>query len=90
MSRLTASLGGLEEAIVALERSVAQEARRGDMAAELALMRLDRQRLADDLEAALRRAQSLDRARKLAEERIEKATGAIRAVLAGSREVEGR
>ena len=79
LKRLRAALDLLE---AAMERRARQDGARGDAQEELALMQDDRARLAVELDGALDRNRGLLAANIEASRRVEKASAAIRAVLA--------
>ncbi len=82
------SLASLETAIAQLEAAVSRRNTRDDILknndAELALMRMDRSRLAVDLDAALARGNALDCARADVSNRLERAISTIRDTLGGA------
>ncbi len=78
LKRLSAALDQLE---VAAERRARDDANRGDLTEELAIMQDDRSRLAVELDAALARAKGLESANQGVSDRLEKAAATIRAVL---------
>ena len=83
---LSAAIASLGSAVGALEAATARRASRneqaGDMETELNLMREDRAKLAEELDAALARGNVLDTARNDVSARLEKAIVTIRAILA--------
>ncbi|WP_342360722.1 DUF4164 family protein [Terrarubrum flagellatum] len=78
LARLAAALDGLET-VVGLR--IAHDGARPDVEAELGVMKEDRARLAQDLDASLARGRRLDAALVESGERIDRAMGEIRAVL---------
>jgi predicted nucleic acid-binding Zn-ribbon protein len=80
-----AALGRLAGAMDDLEAAVHRQAQRGrrvtDLAQELALMRADRQKLAERLDEMTARAQAQEQASRQVSERVERAIGAIRSVV---------
>ncbi len=82
---LDAALHALESAVTQLEAAHARRKHRdaqvGDVEAELQLMRSDRSRLADELDAAVARGNALDAARTDVANRLERAIHTIRNTL---------
>jgi Domain of unknown function (DUF4164) len=81
-SPLAAAVEDLSRAIEALEKASLRNASRADLSAELAVMRLDRNKLAEALDAALARVKALEAARVTSGEKLDSAITAIRGVLA--------
>jgi capsule polysaccharide export protein KpsE/RkpR len=77
--RLRASLDGLEAAISRHNERAMEQA---DQAAEFSALQDDRSRLAQQLYAAMTRLRALENANGEAERRIERASAAVRAVIA--------
>jgi hypothetical protein len=78
LKQLAAALDHLE---AAAERRAAGDATRADREEELAIIQKDRSRLAVELDGALARGSSLDRANQEAGRRLARAEASIRAVL---------
>jgi hypothetical protein len=85
---IAAALDELSRAIDRMERASVRQASKADLTTEMALIRADRQKLAEALDEALARAKGLDAARLTAQEKIDKALGAVKDVL--NREPMGR
>ena len=81
-SPLAAAVGALARAVDQLEQHVGRHSSSSDFASELALMRSDRQKLAEALDEAAARARTLDAARITATEKIDRAIVAVRSVMA--------
>jgi chromosome segregation ATPase len=79
LKRLTAALDQLE---AASERQAKVELARADLAQELALMQEDRQRLAVELDAALARCQTLEKAQEAVTEKLRTASSMVATMLA--------
>lgn len=79
LKRLTAALNQLE---AASERQAKVELARADLAQELVLMQEDRQRLAVELDAALARCQTLEKAQEAVTEKLRTASSIVAAMLA--------
>lgn len=79
------ALRRLEQAIDSLEAATHRQTQRvgkvDDLTTELRLMRADRQKLAGLLDEAVARGRALDQARRQVSERVDRAIGAIRAVV---------
>jgi len=78
LSRFSAALDGLEAAVADRQD---EDLSLTELEEELAVMRDDRSRLAVDLDAALARASSLERARDEALRRIDRASAGVASVL---------
>jgi Domain of unknown function (DUF4164) len=82
---LETALMSLDQAVQLLEAASARRNSRDDMTksaeAELALMRMDRTRLAEDLDRAVARGNALDSARSDVATRLERAIATIRNTL---------
>jgi chromosome segregation ATPase len=78
--RLRAALEGLDHAVSRHHELVLEQA---DQVAEYSLLQEDRSRLAQELDTALGRAHALEAANLEAARRIERASAAVRAVIAG-------
>lgn len=82
---LQSALLSLDQAVQLLEAASARRSSRDDITkgaeAELALMRMDRTRLADDLDRAVARGNALDSARSDVALRLERAIATIRDTL---------
>jgi hypothetical protein len=81
-SLLAAALAELTVAIDSVERAVLRQATKADLVSELALMRVDRNKLAESLDEALMRTKALDAARITAAEKVETAMASLRSLLA--------
>ena len=79
MKRLDSALDLFEAAVA---RRLEAERRRGDLETELQIMQDDRSRLAVELDAALARLHRVEAAADDVGERIQRAMGAVRDVLA--------
>lgn len=79
LTRLDGALDLLE---VAVARRLEAERRRGDLETELQIMQDDRSRLAVELDAALARLQRVETAADDVGQRLQRAMGAVRDVLA--------
>lgn len=79
LARLSQALDLLE---AAAQRHLSAETSRGDLAAELMLMREDRQRLADLLDTAVARGRHLENTCDEVTERIDRVVATIRDVIA--------
>ncbi len=92
-SSIDSALLSLDQAIQILEAATARRNSRDDIVkgseAELALMRMDRARLASDLDIAVARGNALDSARSDVAHRLEKAIATIRDTL-GSQSVNNQ
>ena len=92
-SSIDSALLSLDQAIQILEAATARRNSRDDIVkgseAELALMRMDRARLASDLDIAVARGNALDSARSEVASRLEKAIATIRDTL-GSQSVNNQ
>jgi Domain of unknown function (DUF4164) len=85
MSAPTALPSAIEElsrAIDGVERAVLRQASRADLVTELALMRIDRNKLAEALDDALSRVKTLEAARITSGEKMDGAIAALRGLLA--------
>jgi Domain of unknown function (DUF4164) len=84
-SSLETALLSLDQAVQLLEAASARRSSRDDMTksaeAELALMRMDRTRLAEDLDRAVARGNALDSARSDVAARLDRAIATIRDTL---------
>ena len=84
-SSIDSALLSLDQAIQILEAATARRNSRDDIVkgseAELALMRMDRARLASDLDRAVARGNALDSARADVASRLERAVATIRDTL---------
>jgi predicted methyltransferase len=78
MGRLDAALGALEATIA---RRLDLERRRGDLETELQIMQDDRARLAIDLDGTAARLARVEAAADDVSRRVDRAIGAVRAVL---------
>ena len=78
LKRLDAALGMME---VAVTRRLEAERSRADLETELQIMQDDRARLAVDLESSSRRVETLEATTRDVEQRVSRATAAVRAVL---------
>lgn len=74
--------GALDMLDTAVERRAAMDEARADADAEFAVMQDDRSRLAVELDAALARSRTLDRALADVSDRLERAEAELRAVAA--------
>jgi predicted amino acid-binding ACT domain protein len=81
-SLLAAALAELTVAIDGVERAVLRQATKADLVSELALMRADRNKLAEALDEALMRTKALDAARVTAADKVEAAMTSLRGLLA--------
>jgi hypothetical protein len=92
-SLLADALARLDGAVQSLEGALHRRGRRqlqiADLAAELTLMRADRMKLARSLDDAVARGRRLDETRRETEARLDRAIGAIRAVVDGGDEAGG-
>jgi Domain of unknown function (DUF4164) len=79
---LTAAIDELSRAIDAVERAALRQASKADLVSELALMRIDRNKLAEALDDAMSRVKTLDAARVTAGEKVDGAIGTLRSLLA--------
>jgi uncharacterized protein YlxW (UPF0749 family) len=84
--RLRASLDGLEAAISRHNERAMEHA---DQAAEFSALQEDRSRLAQQLDAAMTRMRALETAHGEAARRVERASAAVRAVIAADMSGEG-
>ncbi len=84
-SSIESALLSLDQAIQILEAAAARRNSRDDIVkgseAELALMRMDRARLASDLDTAIARGNALDSARSEVASRLDRAIATIRDTL---------
>lgn len=78
LKRLEAAMGVMEAAVA---RRLEAERSRADLETELQIMQDDRARLAVDLESASRRLEALEATTRDVEQRVGRATAAVRAVL---------
>jgi len=87
--RLAAAVARLESALDALESALAQRQEHdlslADLEEELAIMQDDRNRLAQDLDAALTRTAAVEKMRDEVLRRVERASGGVAAVLGAPR-----
>ncbi len=81
-STLTSAIEELSRAVEGIERAALRQASKGDLVTELALIRIDRNKLAEALDDALSRVKALDASRIQAGEKIEHAVASLRAMLA--------
>jgi hypothetical protein len=79
---LASAIDDLSRAIDGVERAALRQASKADLVTELALMRIDRNRLAEALDDALARIRTLDAARLTSGEKIDSAITALRGLLA--------
>ncbi|MDJ1158254.1 DUF4164 domain-containing protein [Chelatococcus sp. SYSU_G07232] len=86
LKRLDAAIGSLERAA---NRRLEVERRRGDLETELALMQDDRSRLAVELDGTLARLGRLEAAADDVGQRVERAMGAVRGILARAGQAAG-
>lgn len=86
LKRLDAALTALEAAAARREEA---DRRSIDIETELSLMQDDRARLAVDLDGAMARLARLQAAANEVEERVERAIGVVKAVLASDEQGEG-
>ncbi len=82
MPHLQSAIDELARAIDGVERAAMRQSSKGDLVSELALMRIDRNKLAEALDDALSRIKTLEAARITASEKVDGAMAALKAVLA--------
>jgi hypothetical protein len=81
-SPLTSVIEDLNRAIDGIEHAVLRQATKSDLVSELAVMRIDRNKLAEALDDALVRVRTLDAARMTATQKIDGSMTVLRALLA--------
>jgi hypothetical protein len=80
--QLQSAIDELARAIDGVERAALRQSSKADLVSELALMRIDRNKLAEALDDALARIKTLEAARITAGEKLDGAIAALKAVLA--------
>jgi Domain of unknown function (DUF4164) len=80
-SALPLAIEELSRAIDGVEKAVLRQTSRADLVTELALMRIDRNKLAEALDDALSRVKTLDAARITSTQKLDGAIGSLRALL---------